>query len=371
MRTFVLASGLALLTSIALAAGAPEILLRDFRPVADLSLKETRVQRAKYPVIDFHTHINDALHTTGEWIPPEKLVAGMDRLNISKLVILTGKWGDELQKVIDYTVKPFPNRFVVFTQLDYAQIDDPQYATRMVKQIEDAYSRGARGLKFLKDFGLTVRRRNGELVKIDDERFNPIWEACARMHLPVAIHTADPDAFFKPVNEQNERIHELIESPTWSYADSRKFPTKKALIAARDRIFARNPKTTFIAVHMANRPEDLDEVSSLMRKYPNVIVDFGAREAELGRQPRRALQFFEEFQDRILFGTDWGFRTEQYQNYFRWLESDDEYFKYWDWPAQGMWMIYGMKLPDLILEKIYHKNAERVLGYTEIPGNSG
>jgi uncharacterized protein len=343
------------------------LLLRDFHPQSMLHARVTSVQRAKYPVIDVHNHINDALGID-EHIPPEKVVQEMEAANVRTAVILTGQWGDKLQRVIDEMVKGHPGRFMVFTQIDWSKIDDPDFSQAMVAQLDDAVRRGARGLKVLKDLGLGVRDRSGKLIAVDDPRLDPIWEECGRLGVPVAIHVSDPEAFFHPTDSTNERYEELTEHPDWSFYDH-DFPTKEAILAARDRVFARHPRTTFVALHLANWPENLDAVSALLDRLPNVMVEFGAREAELGRQPRRAREFFLRYQDRIMFGTDSPPEAEMYRNYFRWLETDDEYFDYAGYPGQGRWKIYGMKLPDEVLRKVYNANAERVFAkFRGVPG---
>jgi len=317
------------------------------------------VPRAKFYVIDVHNHVNDARGGDENIIPPAEVVRQLDQANVRKVVVLTGGWGESLQKVLDRTVKLYPDRFIVFTQMDWNRIDDPNFSSEMVAQLDDAVKRGARGLKILKDWGLGVRDKTGKLVPIDDPRMDPVWEECGRLGIPVSIHSTDPEAFFTPTDAKNERYEELMHNPSWSFYGP-DFPGKAALLEQRNHVFAKHPNTIFIALHVANWPENLDVVSEWLRKYPNMDVEFGAREAELGRQPRRATQFFNEFQDRIMFGTDAEPVPEMYANYFRWLETDDEYFPYWNYPEQGRWMIYGMKLPDSILEKVYHANAERV-----------
>jgi predicted TIM-barrel fold metal-dependent hydrolase len=248
---------------------------------------------------------------------------------------------------------------MVFTQIDWSRIDQPDFAGQMVRQIDDAVERGARGLKVLKDFGLEVRYKTGQLVAVDDPRLDPIWEECGRLGIPVAIHVSDPEAFFHPVDGTNERYEELLENPNWSFYGP-KFPSKESILAARDRMFARHGHTTFISLHVGNWPENLDYVSTILDRLPNVMVEFGAREAELGRQPRRAHKFFLDYQDRICFGTDMTPSEGLYRNHFRWLETADEYFDYWGSPSQGRWKINGLDLPDPVLEKVYHLNAERV-----------
>ena len=317
------------------------------------------VPRAKFPVIDVHNHVNDPGGIHGDKIAPEEVVRRMDQANVEKIVILTGMWGEKLQSVLDKMVKPYPGRFIVFAQFDWSRIDDANFSSEMVAQLDDAVRRGARGLKVLKDLGLAVRDRSGKLIPIDDPRLDPVWEECGRLGIPVAIHSTDPEAFFTPVDNKNERYEELISNPSWSFYGPQ-FPTKETLLAQRNHVFEKHPQTTFIALHVANWPENLDVVSGWLEKHPNMYVEFGAREAELGRQPRRARKFFFDYQDRILFGTDAEPEEAMYANYFRWLETADEYFPYWGYPGQGRWEIYGMELPDGILEKVYHKNADKL-----------
>jgi predicted TIM-barrel fold metal-dependent hydrolase len=334
------------------------LLLRDFHPVQMLHTPVHNIDRAKYYVIDVHNHVNDAMGID-EHMPPQQVVKIMDDTNVKTIVILTGMWGDKLQHVIDEMVKPYPGRFIVFEQIDFSKIDDPNFSQEMVAQLDDSVRRGARGLKQLKDLGLTDRDKSGKLIAIDDPRLDPIWEEAGRLGIPVSIHTSDPEAFIHPVDNTNERYEELTEHPDWSFYGPQ-FPTKEELLAQRDRMFAKHPNTTFVALHMANWPENLDYVSRLLDRLPNVMVEFGAREAELGRQPQRAREFFIKYQDRIMFGTDNEVAEAMYRNNFRWLETGDESFDYWGYPGQGRWKIYGMDLPDEVLEKVYHKNAERV-----------
>ena len=333
------------------------LLLKDFKPVSMLHAAAHPIEKAKFYVIDVHSHVNDAARID-EHMPPGRVIEVMNATNVRTIVILTGMWGDKLQSVIDEMVKPYPGRFMVFTQLDWSRIDDPDFGVEMVAQIRDSVSRGARGLKLLKDFGLGVRDKNGKLIAIDDPRFDPIWNECGRLGIPVFIHTGDPAAFFLPVDATNERYEELIDHPDWSFY-GRDYPSLQSLLEARNRVFARHPHTQFVSLHMG-WPENLDWVQSMLDQFPNVMVEFGAREAELGRQPRRTRELFLKYSDRVMFGTDNDVTEELYRNIFRWLETGDEYFDYWDAPGQGRFKISGLALPDDVLEKIYHKNAERL-----------
>lgn len=345
-------------------AAAPKIAPAELRPESTLHLPVTQVPKAKFPAVDFHQHTGDA-----HWMPDVSmpaLIAGMDRHNVRALVILTGSWGKALQKVVDRTTKTYPGRFHVFTLIDWSRIDDDDFVSDTVAQLRDSVRRGARGLKILKELGLGVREKSGALVRVDDPRLDPIWAECGRLGIPVAIHTGDPEAFFRPVDAANERYDELAAHPEWSF-HGKDFPTLPQLHEALERVFSRHPQTTFVSLHVGNWPENLAQVGRVLTRYPNVYVDLGARQAELGRQPRQARAFIIEHQDRVLFGTDapvteeTAFGEAVYPNYFRWLETEDEYFDYYQSPQQGRWKIYGLGLPDAVLEKIYLRNAERVL----------
>src|SRR5215470_17608290 len=317
------------------------LLLKDFKPVSMLHVPVHQVDRAKFYVIDVHNHVNDAARID-DHMPPDRVIEVMNATNVKTIVILTGMWGDKLQHVIDEMVKPYPGRFMVFTQLDYSKINDPNFGEEMARLVDDSVARGARGLKFLKDLGLGVRDKSGKLIAIDDPRLDPVWRECGRLGIPVFIHTGDPEAFFHPTDASNERYEELMEHPDWSFYGPQ-FPALPELLEARNRVFERHPRTTFVSLHMG-WPENLPWVARMLDEHPNVLVEFGAREAELGRQPRQARDFFLKYRDRIMFGTDAEVKDEMYRNYFRWLETADESFDYWDAPGQGRWEIYGLNL---------------------------
>ncbi|HSQ54773.1 MAG TPA: carbohydrate-binding family 9-like protein, partial [Gemmata sp.] len=179
---------------------------------------------------------------------------------------------------------------------------------------------------------------------------------------PVVIHIADPAAFFTPLDRFNERWHELNSNPNWLFADQQRFPKRQELLDQLHRVIAKHPKTTFINTHFGNNAEDLASVADKLDKYPNMYVDIDARISELGRQPYTTRKFILKYQDRVMFGTDTTPRRDAYRVYYRLLETEDEYF---DCAAshhrQGFWNIYGINLPPDVLDKIYRRNAERVL----------
>ncbi len=357
--------------------------LTEFQPKSMLRVPETKVARSKFPVIDVHAHLSfQAAHRNGVPLgekmnypaPPEEILAVMNRKNIRTMVDLTGGRGQGLVEAIQKFATSHPGRFLVFTEPWWECSNEPGYAQTQADEIERAHRAGAKGLKVTKVLGLYLRANvtTGNLVKVDDPRFNPMWEACGALRLPVAIHTSDPDAFFLPTDRFNERFEELNNHPDWSFY-GRDFPAKMELLEARNRVFARHPKTQFIALHVGNRGEDLGYVAHCLDHLPNMHVEMGARLNELGRQPRQARKFFEKYQDRIMLGTDavpHGIETPQqifgdalYEIYYRFLETEDEYFDYAPAPVppQGRWRISGLGLPDQILRKVYNENAARLL----------
>jgi predicted TIM-barrel fold metal-dependent hydrolase len=232
----------------------------------------------------------------------------------------------------------------------------------MAMALADAKKKGVSGLKVFKDFGLRYRNPDGTLVKIDDPRWDPIWDACGNLGLPVIIHVGDPAAFFLPVDEKNERWEELHRHPDWSFYGG-DFPKRDELFAAFNRVMARHPRTTFIGAHFADNPEDLTTVGQWLDEYPNLVVEIASRTNELGRQPYTARKFFLKYADRIMFGTDGPRERGRLLPYWRFLETFDEYFPYAEnpFPPQGFWNIYGIGLPDDVLRKVYHENAARII----------
>jgi Amidohydrolase len=357
------------------ARATPTLPLAEFQPKSMLHVEETRVERARFPVIDVHTHISPRGRSPRPGVPPAQLVTVMDAVNVRTMVNVTGGWGEDLVRTIANFDRAFPKRFVTMTEPAWARAGEAGYAAWQADEVAKAKAAGAVGLKVLKTLGLYLRDGgpNGPLVRVDDPRFDPMWDACGRLGLPVAIHVGDPEAFFLPIDRFNERYEELSAHPDWSF-HGKDFPAFKDILDARDRVFAKHPKTTFVALHVGHWAENLKAVGEMLDQFPNVQVELGARIGELGRQPRTSRRFFDRYQDRILFGTDaipLGTETPQqifgedlYRIYYRFLETEDEYFDYAPAPVppQGRWRIYGLGLPEAILRKVYHENAERVLG---------
>ena len=373
-----------------LAAEAPEsksapkpLDLSQYEPKSMLQVHETQLARAKFPVIDFHTHISvSAKSEKGVALSPDRTYLGtpqeclavMDRTNIKTMVNLTGGYEKGLAEAVTKYDRAYPGRFITFTEPSYSHFKEANYPQLQAQAIEQAHRDGARGLKILKTLGLYLRENitSGPLVKIDDPRFDPMWDACGQLNMPVAIHISDPAAFFTPTDRFNERYEELNNHPDWSFYGA-DFPSNADLIEARNRMMAKHPKTQFVTLHFGNFSENLQNVSENLDRFPNMHVDMAARIGELGRQPYTSKKFFDKYQDRILFATDATphgdefpqqvFNDKLYEIYYRFLETEDEYFDYAPAkiPPQGRWRIYGISLSDQILRKVYNENAARLL----------
>ena len=392
-RQLLCSSGLGLATAMSepgqaqqtAAASRPEPLdISRYEPSSMLHVSETPVGRPRYPIIDVHTHLsfshrvveNVHLDPMRDYLgTPAELLPVMDGRNIRTMVNLTGGFGKGLEDAIARYDKAHPGRFLTFTEPCYNRFLESSYARIQAEAIAEAHRAGAKGLKILKTLGLYLRENitSGKLVAVDDPRFDPMWDACGELHMPVAIHVSDPIAFYLPTDRYNERYEELNNHPDWSF-HGKDFPSNAEILEARNRVIARHPKTSFLLLHMGNFAEDLANVAAVLDRFPNASVDTAARIGELGRQPRAARRFFEKYQDRILFGTDaiphgddypqQVFGDKLYEIYIRFFETEDEYFDYSPAPVppQGRWRIYGLGLSDRILEKVYYQNASRLLG---------
>ncbi|QEG02671.1 Amidohydrolase [Stieleria maiorica] len=348
-----------------------ELLLRNFRPNSKLVVPQNPRHSATMPVVDVHTHFHYRLRDSKEAL--DDFVRLMDRNNIAVCISLDGKLGDQLDRHMEYLWTDYRDRFAIFANIDWqgnAPRDQPAlwpchrpgFAERTAAELEQAAKRGVSGLKLFKRFGLKYKNPDGTWMKIDDPRWDPIWAKCGELGLPIIIHTADPAAFFDPVDETNERWEELSRHPDWSFYGDQ-FPSRQELLDARNRVIKRHPETQFIGAHVANNPEDLKVVAEWLDEYPNLWIEPASRIAELGRQPFTSRDFLIRYQDRLLFGTDGPWPETRVRLYWRFFETRDESFPYSEKvpPPQGMWQIYGVDLPDEVLRKLYFENAAKLI----------
>jgi predicted TIM-barrel fold metal-dependent hydrolase len=330
---------------------------------------------------DVHTHID-----------PDVAEPARDFLRavgIGRVVNLSGgSVGQGLEETLA-AARRTSDFYIVFANVNFSGIGSPGWAAREVLQLERAKQLGVRGVKIAKNLGLGVAYADGRRVRVDDPVLDPLFEAMARLHLPLAIHTGDPKAFFDPPGPANERMDELASHPMWSFADRTRFPSWEALYAEFENRVKRSSHTTIIGVHFGNAPEEPERVGRMLDTYPNLFVDTAARVPELGRRAAAVRAVILAHPDRVLFGTDTqlgrgmmvlgageaqGHTQADVDRFFsstwRFFETADRDFLH-PTPIQGRWNIDGIALPADVLEKIYHANAERLLELPATPIAAG
>jgi predicted TIM-barrel fold metal-dependent hydrolase len=339
-----------------LAPGAPAPSILDYRPHSTLIAPAHPVKTAKYPAIDFHGHPQDLINSV-EGLA--SLGAALDSLNVRMMVSADNRSGDRLRgatAAIDASPQ-MRDRVRVLAGINFQNVG-PGWAERAVAQLEADVAAGAVGVGEIgKGFGQSTRKADGSRLALDDPALDPIWEACARLKLPVFIHTGDPQEFYKPVDFSNERWLELSLFPSRRVSPEQ-HPNFEELMKERDNLFRKHPRTIFVAAHMGWHANDLGRLGTMLSEMPNLYTEVGAVLYDIGRQPRAAHEFFVKYQDRILFGKD-SFQPEEYPYYWRVFETNDDYFDYYR-PYHAFWKLYGIGLPDTVLKKVYYQNALKI-----------
>ena len=326
----------------------------DYRPRSTLVTAEHPVPRAKFPVVDIHGH-------GGGLVNPRTIdqrIGALDELNVQVYVAADNVSGERLRRAVaNIEDSPHRDRFRVLAGIDFRGVG-PGWAARAVAQLEADVEAGAIGVgEISKSFGLTITKPDGSRLRVDDPELDPVWQAAARLDLPVFIHTAEPPEFFQRIDYSNERWLELALFPNRRNSDPGQV-TFDELMAERDNLFRKHPNTRFVAAHFGWHAHDLGRAARMLDEFPNVTVGVGAILYDLGRQPRAVRDFFIRYQDRILFGKD-SYQPSEYPYYWRVFETADEYFDYYrDYHA--FWKLYGADLPDQVLRKVYYQNALRV-----------
>ncbi len=328
----------------------------EYDPPSTLVVPEHQLTRSKFPFIDVHNH---------QFGMPSQnlnsLVKQMDALNMMVMVNLSGRGrgtAEHLEGSVKNVREHFPKRFIVFTNMDFSAIDDPEWQKRMLHQLENDVKLGASGLKIYKSLGMHNQNSKGNRIKIDDPRIGPIWDKCGELGIPVLIHSADPKSFWDPFDKNNERWLELKTHPNRKRGDTDPAPWEE-IMKEQHNLFRKHTKTKFINAHLGWYGNDLKKLGELLDQFPNMYTEIGAVIAELGRQPRVAREFLIKYQDRVMFGKD-SWVPDEYATYFRVLETADDYFPYHK-RYHAFWRMYGLDLPDDVLKKIYYKNALNVI----------
>lgn len=334
---------------------SPEtLLLKDFHPKSVYNVPQTKIDKAKYPVIDMHTHdYAKSPEQVLDWI------RAMDAVGIEKAIVLTMATGKEFDETYSRYSK-YPDRFEVWCGFDYTGYDKPGFGPAAVKELERCYKVGARGVGELGDKGKGLfysRPTKAWGMHLDDPRMDPLLEKCAELKMPVNIHVADPYWMYLPMDATNDG---LMNAYSWRLDNQPDIVGHEGMVEILERAVKRHPNTTFVACHFANCSYDLDKLGRLFDKYLNLYADISARFAETAAIPRAAARFYEKYQDRLVYGTDMRFNTRMYRLTFRILESEDEHFYAWD-TFSYHWPLYGFGLDDKVLKQVYRDNALKII----------
>lgn len=344
------------LTCMAPEAAPPSIV--DYRPRSTLKVPGTINLRAKYPVVDFHGHPGAELASVDAI---ERMGKSLDSINVRLMIAANNVSGEQLVRSLELVrnAPTMKDRVRFLTGIDFRGVGTPGWAKRAVAQLEADAKAGAVGIgEISKSFGLSVKKADGSRLKLNDPELSPVWEAAARLRLAVFVHTADPQEFFREVDNTNERWLELSLFPNRRYPQDR-YPSFEQLMNERDSLFSANPQTTFVTAHLGWHANDLARLGRMFDEMPNLYAEMGAVLYDIGRQPRVAHDFFIRYQDRLLFGKD-SYQPGEYPYYWRVFETRDDYFDYYrDYHA--FWKLYGIDLPDAVLKKIYYRNALRIM----------
>jgi predicted TIM-barrel fold metal-dependent hydrolase len=331
-------------------ARSPEqILLKDFKPVSLHKVPVTSVAKARYPIIDMHSHAYaKTLEDVDRWVKV------MDEVGVEKTVILTGATGAEFDRIAELYSK-YPTRFELWCGFDYTGYDQPGYGAAAVAELERCARKGAKGVGEEGDKGLGMGFGKAKGLHFDDPRVGLLLDRAADLGLPVNIHVADPIWMYQKMDETNDGMMNAVE---WRLDDKPGIVDHAGMIAVLERAVRAHPRTTFVACHVANLDYDLAHLGQLLDALPNLYADISARYAETAVIPRFTAQVYSKYQNRLVYGTDMGFDLDMYRTTFRILETLDEHFYS---PIFGYhWSYSGFGLPDPVLEKLYRANALRV-----------
>jgi predicted TIM-barrel fold metal-dependent hydrolase len=335
-------------------ATLPEtLLLKDYRPTSIYKIPVTEIAKAKFPVIDMHSHpYAKTPAAIDEW------VRNMDEVGVEKTIILTMTTGAEFDE-IHRKYSKHPERFEMWCGFDFTGYDKPGFGPAAVKELERCKQAGARGVGEIHDKGrgLVSGKSKAPGMHPDDPRMDSLIEKCGELGMPISLHVADPIWMYQKMDKHNDGLMNAFE---WRLDNQPNIVGLSGMVDILERTAARHRNTTFIACHFANLDYDLARLGEVLERNPNLYADISARYAETAPIPRFAAQFYEKHADRLVYGTDMGVDQAMYRVTFRILESLDEHF-YEIEQFSYHWSLNGFGLSDSLLKQVYHDNAAKLL----------
>ena len=335
---------------------AGEYLLKDCDPVSIFNVPVTLVDRAKYGVIDMHSHdYNNA--------DPEKIAAWvktMDECNIRHTHVMHCEWiGAPFEESIAAYGK-YPDRFSVWCSLDYTDIEAADREERAKAHLDRCKALGAFGIGEMVDKGLGdvyARPVKGTHIHLDHPKMQSVLEYAGKLGMPISIHVGEPIWMYEPIDLHNDG---LMNGANWAVDTTVEgCYDYDGVMECFVNAAKAHPNTPFIACHYLNMSHDWERLGKILDECPNVYVDISARIGESAATPRATRRFIEKYADRIFYGTDNGTSADMYRFTFRILETADEHIYQPDFGYH--WAYSAFDLPDKVLRKIYYENAEKFI----------
>lgn len=334
------------------------ILVKDYAPSSSLVVPETKIPKARFPVIDVHTHVYARTpEEVKEWVET------MDAVGIEITVVLTSATGERFDKLVDLYLKPYPDRFQLYCGVPTQNLEAADYSAQAVQELVRCYEKGARGVGEVSDKGWGIGGSSREplprekRLHPDDPRLDPFWDKCAELKMPVNLHIADHPSCWQPLGPNWERTPDFQGFNLYG----KDVPSFDELLASRDRMLQKHPDTTYILCHFSNQGHDLAAVSKVLDQFPNAYLDLSARDYEMGRQPRSAKVFLERYKDRLVFGTDMGREQHMYEGWWRVMESADEFI-----PGRLWWRYHALDLSEDVLKAIYRDTSRKIMNWEPV-----
>lgn len=256
------------------------------------------------------------------------------------------------------------------TTISTQKVFEDHWAESAIQKIKQDVANGACGVKFWKNIGMSIQRDDGSFLMLDEPKFEPIFNFLEDEQIPVLGHQGEPKNCWLPVEEmtvQSDRDY-FSAHPQYHMYLHNEYPDYWEHIEARDHILERHPSLNFVGLHLASLEWDLNEVARRLDKYPHLAVDLAERFSHLyyhaAQDLNKVKSFFENYQDRIIYGTDIIDAPQQdssdikqellrrWDKHWQFLSTDKKlHSKHFDQS------FYGIHLPESILEKIYYTNA--------------
>lgn len=298
----------------------------------------TGIRRARFPVIDVHTHLGQSRlgknykhkYDVRDYL--NKLV----KMNVRHVANMDGMVKEDFDQMLSFT-KNHRHFITTFMSLDFSNFGLKSFEDEVTTYILACYHKGSRGIRLEYESSSLFMDSKGILVRLDDERLKFIYRLAKKFDMPVYLSVS-------PSEKTNK-----VKSRS-AFED---------LLTMQENVIKTNKQTKFIVGQFASCVKDLNYVAHQLDLYSNMFIDIAGCVYELGRVPYSARRFFIKYQNRILFGSNSSpLNDSEYEVAFRFLETFDECFEYHE---QGQWYIYGIELPNRVLKKIYFQNASLLL----------